>query len=124
MALKRLFNFPSEVSQARPPFFCTVLNIIFQAPTQQLTELNSEWIFWPKVPKSFHSPPHNMARLSREYPTMLALICLSQVSIPGQNIMTKKQVGEERVYSAYTSTLLFITKGSQDWNSNRSESRS
>jgi hypothetical protein len=31
--------------------------------------------------------------------------------------MTKKQVGEERVYSVYTSTLLFITKGSQDWNS-------
>jgi hypothetical protein len=26
------------------------------------------------------------------------------------NIMTKKQVGEESVYSAYTSTLLFITK--------------
>jgi hypothetical protein len=26
------------------------------------------------------------------------------------NTMTKKQVGEERVYSAYTSTLLFITK--------------
>jgi hypothetical protein len=24
--------------------------------------------------------------------------------------MNKKQVGEERVYSAYTSTLLFITK--------------
>jgi len=31
--------------------------------------------------------------------------------------MTKKQVGEERVYSAYTSTLLFITTGSQDGNS-------
>jgi hypothetical protein len=27
--------------------------------------------------------------------------------------MTKKQVGEERVYSAYASTLLFTTKGSQ-----------
>jgi hypothetical protein len=27
--------------------------------------------------------------------------------------MTKKQLGEERVYSAYISTLLFITKGSQ-----------
>jgi hypothetical protein len=26
------------------------------------------------------------------------------------NIMTKKQVGEERVYSVYTSILLFITK--------------
>jgi hypothetical protein len=30
--------------------------------------------------------------------------------------MTKKQVGEERVYSAYISTLLFITEGNQDWN--------
>jgi hypothetical protein len=39
-----------------------------------------------------------------------AFFSKSRVSIPGQNIMTKKQVGEERVYSAYTSTLLFITK--------------
>jgi len=31
--------------------------------------------------------------------------------------MTKKQAGKERVYSAYTSTLLFIAKGNQDWNS-------
>jgi hypothetical protein len=38
MALKWVFNFPSENSQARPPFFCTVLNIIFQAHTQHLTE--------------------------------------------------------------------------------------
>jgi hypothetical protein len=30
------------------------------------------------------------------------IIVLVRVSIPGQNIMTKKQVGEERVYSAYT----------------------
>jgi hypothetical protein len=35
---------------------------------------------------------------------------LVRVSIPGQNIMTKTQVGEERVYSAYISILLFITK--------------
>jgi hypothetical protein len=49
---------------------------------------------------------------------------LVRVSIPGQNIMTKKQVGEKRVYLAYTSILLFITKGSQDWNSSRSGSRS
>jgi hypothetical protein len=34
--------------------------------------------------------------------------------------MTKKKVGEERVYSAYTFMLLFITKESQDWNSSRS----
>ena len=38
-------------------------------------------------------------------------IVLVRVSIAAQNIMTKKQVGEERVSSAYTSTLLLITKG-------------
>jgi hypothetical protein len=36
--------------------------------------------------------------------------CLSQGFYSYTNIMTKKQVGEERVYSAYTSILLFITK--------------
>jgi hypothetical protein len=36
--------------------------------------------------------------------------CLRQGFHSCTNIMTKKQVGEERVYSAYTSTLLFITK--------------
>jgi hypothetical protein len=45
--------------------------------------------------------------------------CLSQGFYSCTNIMTKMQVGEERVYSAYTSTLMFITKGSQDWNSSR-----
>jgi hypothetical protein len=49
--------------------------------------------------------------------------CLSQGFYSCTNIMAKKQVGEERVYSAYTSILLFITKGSQDWNSSRSGSR-
>ena len=33
--------------------------------------------------------------------------------------MAKKQVGEERVDSAYISRLLFITKGIQDRNSHR-----
>jgi hypothetical protein len=50
--------------------------------------------------------------------------CLSQGFYSCTNIMTKKQIGEERVYSAYTSILLFITRGSQDWISSRSESRS
>jgi hypothetical protein len=36
--------------------------------------------------------------------------CLSQGFYYCTNIMTNKQVGEERVYSAYTSILLFITK--------------
>jgi hypothetical protein len=34
--------------------------------------------------------------------------------------MTKKQFGEERVYSAY----IFITEGNQDWNLSRAASRS
>jgi hypothetical protein len=52
------------------------------------------------------------------------LVCVPvKVSIPGQNIMTKKQVGEKRVYSAYTSTLLFITKGSQGRSLNRAGTR-
>jgi hypothetical protein len=38
---------------------------------------------------------------------------LVRVCIPAQNITTKKQVVEERVYS----------KGSQDWSSSRSGSR-
>jgi hypothetical protein len=49
--------------------------------------------------------------------------CLSQGFYSCTNIMTKKQVRKERVYSAYISTLLFITEGSQDWNSSRSGSR-
>jgi hypothetical protein len=51
-------------------------------------------------------------------------LCLIQSFYSCTNIMTKKQVGEERVYSAYTSTLLLITKGSQDWNSGRPGSKS
>ena len=42
--------------------------------------------------------------------------CLSQGFYSCTNIMTKKQVGEERVYPAYSSTLLFITKGCQELN--------
>jgi hypothetical protein len=33
--------------------------------------------------------------------------------------MTKKPIGEERVFSAYTSTLLFITKGRQELTQSR-----
>ena len=39
------------------------------------------------------------------------IVLVVRIYIPAQNIMTKKQVGEERVYSAYTSMLLLITKG-------------
>jgi hypothetical protein len=52
------------------------------------------------------------------------LHCLSQGFYSAQNIMinkTKQQVGKEKVYSAYTFTLLFITEGSQGRNSSRAE---
>ena len=41
---------------------------------------------------------------------MLVPICLSQGFYSWTNIMTKKQIEEEKVYSPYISTLLFITK--------------
>jgi hypothetical protein len=37
-------------------------------------------------------------------------VALVRVFIPAHNIMTKKQVGEERIYLAYISTLLSLTK--------------
>jgi hypothetical protein len=81
--------------------------------------LNSTEIFWPvdssEVSVTCYSVPS-------AFP--LEQGCLSQGFYSCTNITTKKQVGEERVYSAYTSTLLFITKGSQDRNSSRSGSRS
>lgn len=43
--------------------------------------------------------------------------CL-RVTVAVTNITTKQQVGEEMVYSADTSTALFINEGSQDRNSN------
>ena len=69
-------------------------------------------------------PGHDSALNESSYSSRSEGMCLSQGFYSCTNITTKKQVGEERVYSAYTSTLLFITKGSQDWNSNRSGSRS
>ncbi len=72
--------------------------------------LNNEWIFKPKVPKSFHRPPKTWSGCHRNTPLCWYPICLSQGFYSCTNIMTKKQVGEERVYSAYTSILLFITK--------------
>ena len=46
----------------------------------------------------------------------------SEFLLMQQNTMTKKQVGEERIYLTYTSALLFITEGSQDRNSSRAGS--
>ena len=53
--------------------------------------------------------------------TLTLASCLGQGFYSCTDIRTKKQVGEERVSSAYTSILLFITERSQDWNSSRSE---
>jgi hypothetical protein len=69
----------------------------------------------------FSSKIHSIT--SPKFPVPHIIFVIVGVPIPAQNI-NKKQVREENLYSAYTSTLLFITKGSQDWNSNRSESRS
>jgi hypothetical protein len=55
--------------------------------------------------------PHSTHAKLREQCVEWALaFCLGQGFYSCTNIMTKKQVGEERVYSAYNSILLFITK--------------
>ena len=53
----------------------------------------------------------NATRLALLPAQPLPHTCLSQGFYSWTNIMSKKQVGEERVYSAYTSIQLFITKG-------------
>jgi hypothetical protein len=49
---------------------------------------------------------------------------LSQGFYSCTNIMTKKQLGRKGFIQLTLSTLLFITNGSQDWNSSRSGRRS
>jgi hypothetical protein len=84
---------------------------------QECSKLPSPPCFWTENLdlNSHHPVPHWLPQLG---------VCFIQGFYSCTNIMTKKQVGEERVYSAYTFILLFITKRSQDWNSSRSESRS
>jgi hypothetical protein len=43
-------------------------------------------------------------------------VCLVSICLLAQNAMTKKQAGENKVYSVYSSTLLFSTKESQGRN--------
>jgi hypothetical protein len=100
MALKRVFNFPSEISKAGLHLLHCSQHYVPSSYTTSDKAINNEWIFKPKVPKFFHTPLQNTVRLSQEYPTMLVPICLSQGFYSCTNIMTKKQVGEERVYSA------------------------
>jgi hypothetical protein len=54
--------------------------------------------------------------------TATSHVVLVKVSIAALKTITKKQVGEKGVYLTYTSILLFITKGSQDKNSNKAGS--
>jgi hypothetical protein len=49
----------------------------------------------------------------------LFLLVLVRVTIAVMKHHDQKQIGEERVYVAYASISLFITKGSQDWSSSR-----
>jgi hypothetical protein len=57
-----------------------------------------------------HVPIQGQKGPSGLYWVLVLTHCLSQGFYSYTNIKTKKQVGEERVYSAYTSILLFITK--------------
>jgi hypothetical protein len=63
------------------------------------------------VPISFKNFPTSLNQKFKTCTMFFSVSqCLSQGFYSCTNIMTKKQVGEERAYLAYTSTLLFITK--------------
>jgi hypothetical protein len=95
---------------------CTCRSIKMQVQGKLLTSRFT--LMWPS---SLQCPTFTTLK---DYTLKIGTACLSQGFYSCTNIMTKKQVAEERVYSAYNSILLFITKGSQDWNSSRSGSRS
>ena len=56
------------------------------------------------------SPRNHTPEINTSTQIGVYCVALSQGFYSCTNIMTKKQVGEERVYSAYTSILLLITK--------------
>lgn len=53
-------SFPWETSQGRPP--SVLLRLLFKAPREHSIGLSTQWFFWPKDSKSFHSPPQTMVR--------------------------------------------------------------
>jgi hypothetical protein len=59
--------------------------------------------------------------IDRDYSQVNVLV---RVSIPAQTSWPSSKLGRKGFIQLILSTLLFITKGSQDWNSSRSESRS
>jgi hypothetical protein len=70
---------------------------------------------------------HGLRKVRPEFVLLWKEAVLVRVSIPTQISWPRSKLGVGgggRVYSAYISTLLFITKGSQDGNWSRSESRS
>lgn len=51
----------------------------------------------------------------------LILCILVRVTLAVMKHCNQKQLGEQRIYSAYTSTSGSTTEGSQDWKSKRAE---
>jgi hypothetical protein len=133
---------PVRVSPLQHPFqpLTWILYFLHHSPAATLAALQ-RLKHWETGSPSHDSPGLGCSITSREgacvfshatfwvNPLLITLfklafiLCLSQGFYSWTNIISKKEVGEERVYSAYTSILLLITKGSQDWNSSRSESR-
>jgi len=99
MALIRVFNLPSEISQARSPLF-VLFSTLSSKPLQKILTPNGS-----SNPK-FQSPstvlPKTWSGCHRNTPLCWYQFALVRVPIPAQNIMIKNQFGEERVYSDYT----------------------
>jgi hypothetical protein len=97
-ALKRVFNLSSEISQARPPSSALFSTLSSKTPTQYPRELlTPNGSFSPKFQSPSTVLPKTWSGCHRNTP-LLVSICLSQGFYSCTNIMTKKQVGKERLY--------------------------
>jgi hypothetical protein len=67
---------------------------------------------------SYHHTPltHPPITTPTHHHTHISPLLLVKVSLLGRDTMIKKQVGVQRVFSAYISRSLFIIKGNQDRN--------
>ena len=100
MALKRVFNFPSEISQTRPPS-SAVFSTLSSKLLHNIPQSSENWMCpLAQSSKVLPQSSQNMVRLSQEYPLLIP-ICLSQGFYSFTNMMSKKQRGGKGFFSLH-----------------------
>ena len=100
MALKKFLIFPLKFHKPGLHLLHCSQHYLPSSYRTSHRVLNTEWIFWPKVPMSFHSSPKTWSGCHRNTPLLIPF-CLSQGFYSCTNIMTKKQLGRKGFNPAY-----------------------